>query len=492
LGLHSGPLTLDPYRHDEVVTRSFLGHVYEGLVGFDAEMALVPLLARHWESPDDLTWRFGLRPGVRFHDGRELTSHDVVASFERARALADDRVSGYLVAVASVRALDALTVELVTVKPYPILLNKLASLVILPAGIGDEPITHPVGTGPYRFVGGAAGGGRWQLEANPDYWRGPPVFRRLEIHAVADGEERVARVLAGELDLVHEVPASAAASLAGDRDVRLVSRPSLTVTYLHLAADRPPFADPRVRRAVSLAIDRAAFVANDFGGFGAPLGQLVTPNVFGHLRHLVPPPRDLASSRSLLAAAGVKTPLSFELELRAGRPYRTLVRQLEEAGFAVRPVVRPWGEMYQRLLAGEVTAYLGGWSCLSGDASDLFDAVLHSRAATGGYGTNNFSRYANPELDLLIAASSSAWRMAERADLLAQAMELAVSDVALVPIATQHNLYAMRSDLAWQPRLDGAVLVQEMGWASGPPPPPSPEPVAAPGRSLSRPAAGPR
>src|SRR6202158_2230596 len=156
LVFHSGPQGLDPHLHDEAATHWVLYNVYDSLVTFDADIHVRPALASGWDNPDDLTWRFRLRPGVHFQDGRPLAAADVVVSLERARSHPRSKMSGYLVEVAAVRAVDPLTVEVQTRRPYPILLNKLTFIAIVPR---DAPplIAKPVGTGPYRFVAYAPG-----------------------------------------------------------------------------------------------------------------------------------------------------------------------------------------------------------------------------------------------------------------------------------------------------------------------------------------------
>ncbi|HXO42293.1 MAG TPA: ABC transporter substrate-binding protein, partial [Thermoanaerobaculia bacterium] len=118
IALHSDPLTLDPHLRNEALTYSVMRNLYEGLTAFDAEMRIGPALAASWENPNDLTWVFHLRPGVRFHDGRELTADDVVWSIERARTLPASGFGSYVVAVDQVRARDRHTVELTTRRPY--------------------------------------------------------------------------------------------------------------------------------------------------------------------------------------------------------------------------------------------------------------------------------------------------------------------------------------------------------------------------------------
>lgn len=458
VGLHSAPLTLDPHLHDEAVTRSILGNLFEGLTAFDREMKIVPALAERWENPSDLVWRFHLRRGVTFHDGRPFAARDVVASLERALHHPGSKLSGYLVAVSGVRALADHTVEITTSRPYPILLNKLTFVPVVPAG-SPPTISRPVGTGRYRFDGYEEGR-VMRLRAHEAHLDGPPPHAAAELHFESDNHARLTRRLAGELDLVHEVAPQEAAATDAAEGHRLAARSGLLVLYLHLRVDRPPFDDPRVRRAVDLALDRRRLVRDMLAGQGTPATQMVSPQVFGYAPQLPATPYDPAAARRLLAEAGHAGGLELELEHRRGRNVGALVAQLAAVGFRVRPVARPWMEMYPRLAGGEVTLYLGGWSCASGDASDLFDSMVHSRDPLRGYGDSNFNGYASPQLDRLIEASATL-DMQERRDTLHVAMRRLRDELPVVPLVVPYALYGVAEELLWEPRLDSRIFLWE-------------------------------
>src|SRR5579863_10398793 len=138
IALHADPLTLDPHLRNELLTFSVLRNFYEALTAFDAGTKVGPALAESWENSNELTWIFHLRRGVHFHDGREFTARDVVWSFDRARGSLGSNVGSYLVAIERVQELDPHTIQITTRRPYPILLNKLAFVFIVPAGSPPE------------------------------------------------------------------------------------------------------------------------------------------------------------------------------------------------------------------------------------------------------------------------------------------------------------------------------------------------------------------
>ncbi|HYL05049.1 MAG TPA: ABC transporter substrate-binding protein [Thermoanaerobaculia bacterium] len=461
LVFHSDPQGLDPHLHDEVATHWVLDNVYDALVTFDADMHVRPTLAVAWDNPDDLTWRFQLRPGVRFQDGRPLAAADVVVSLERARSHPQSKMSGYLVEVAAVRAVDPHTVEVQTRRPYPILLNKLTFIAIVPR---DAPprIVKPLGTGPYRFVSYAPGRGL-ELAVFDGGWRAAEELEpRVSIGFESVAAKRVERLTSGRADLIAEMPSQYADRVKSAPGCAVRSAGGLAVNYLQPRVDAPPFSDPRVRRAISLAVDREELVRAMLHGRGAPAGQMVGPKVFGYAPELQPPRRDLAAARQLLAAAGFPGGLDAVLEYRDGQEVAALRAQLAEAGIRLRLRPRPWSELYPRLLRGQVAFYYGSWQCSSGDASDLFDNKVHTRDKARGYGDSNSNGYGNPALDKLIESSGATLNMNERRRILESAMRLLDADLPLIPLAIPFNLFGVRTTLAWAPRLDARIQVAGM------------------------------
>ena len=460
------PATLDPHRQDDVVSASALSNVYEGLTAFDAEMTVHPALAERWESVDDLVWRFRLREGVRFHDGRPLEAADVVASLERARRLPGSQAAPYLVSVASVSSSGPGLVEVRTRWPCAILLKKLAHVAVLPRDAPAE-VTAPVGTGRYRWLGPAAGAEGVELEAFDGHREGPPPARRVSLLAVADNARRRDMLLSGEVDVALQVAPPDVAALEASRACRVLRRTTLSVSYLALRNDRPPFSDRRVRRALSLALDRQAWVEASRLGLGEVRGQLVDPHVVGFDPTLPPPRRDLAAARRLLAEAGHAAGLEVDLEARQGLAVQGLAEQAAEAGIRVRPVGRPWPELMARLSAGRVTMYYGGFLCPTGDASDLLDSALHTPDPARAYGGTNFFGCSSPELDRLVERANASFDPRERLALLQRAMRVVSEEVPLVPLHTPVNAYALRAGLDWRPRLDGFFRAAEVA-AGGP------------------------
>jgi peptide/nickel transport system substrate-binding protein len=454
IALGSAAFTLDPHA-GELLTLSVLRNLYDSLTAFDAGNRVGPALAESWENPDELNWIFHLRRGVSFHDGRELTARDVLFSFERARRSPTSEIGAYLVAIERVLALDPYTVEITTRRPDPILLNKIAFVLVVPA---DSPpvIVRPVGTGPYRLAADEPGK-RLALRAFDRHWGGAPPEQAVELLPIPDHDARIKGLLDGDLDIVAEPGFAELARIRAARGCRIAKQArSLGVTYLLVRSDRRPLDDLRTRRALSLALDRGELVRTALHGEGVPLGQMVTGNVFGFAPDIRPPAASPATARALLAAAGHAGGLDLELQIRPGaRPeLDALARQLLSAGIRVHALERPL-----EAFSPDADLSFASWFCLSGDASDFFDAMAHSPTAESGYGAGNFTHYRNRELDALIEGSESTLDLLARRTQLEHAMRVLMADFVFIPLYSTPILYGTRDTVDWQPRSDDLILV---------------------------------
>lgn len=459
VAVHNDPISLDPQGQNEVLTYSILANLFDALTTFDAEMHVGPNLAAGWENPDERTWVFNLRADARFHDGRPVEADDVVFSLERARRPRSN-MAAFLVEVETIRALGPRTVRVTTRRPFACLLNKLAFVFVVPRGAPDV-ITSPVGSGAYRFV--AFDRGRFlKLEPFPGDWRADPARLPLEFVPVRDPEERARRLLAGQVDVVQDMSSSDVARVQSSPACRVVTRSGSVVEYLHLMYGDPRFADRRVREAIHVGLDRRRLVKMMVDDYGEPAGQMAPPGVFGYDPTIEVPERDLARARRLLAEAGQHDGLPVALELRVGRQGEEIARQLEEIGLHVTLAVSPWPEMYERLKQRRVPFYYGGVAAPSADASDIFDSFVHTRVEPQGYGSSNFNAYTNPDLDAVIEASATTLNLLSRRALLQRSMRLLMQDLYVVPLIVRTDLYGMRREVAWQPRLDRLLLGREM------------------------------
>ncbi len=467
--------TLDPHRHDDSVTHSVLANVFEPLVTFDPQMRVVPAIAEGWSNPNDLTWRFQLRPRVRFHDGQPLTSRDVKFSLERARRL---RSAPNLETLVKIDAVDDSTLEIGTSVPEPVLLNKLAGVGIVPAGVPEE-ITVPIGTAAYSF-GSWEPGKVLRLVANDRYWGGAPLLREARFRVLPDAAARAEALAKGELHLARELKRT---DLEGaGRGVRFVSHPGLVVVLLGARVDLPgPLQSREVRQAIYFAIDPEDLVETS-GVDAMPVDQVVPPSVFGYLPGGGEPRPDPERARELLRRAGLAGGFDVTLDVpEAFAPSvgRVLTEQLARVGIRTTVVGLPWSALSARLEQRESPFFSIGWSC-NGDASHLFDALLHTRQGRSR-GVSNFGGYANPRLDAAIERAGGILSPARRLEALHEAMRIALDDLPLIPLFNRRRTYGVDARLRFEPRLNGQVILRELSWGGAPAPGPEAAGASRPG-----------
>ncbi len=348
---------LDPGFIREAAT--IVDNIFDTLVRRDREMNLVPGLATGWTALDETTWRFTLREGVEFHNGEPFGAEAVKFTVERVLDPDNNAPTiSYVRTIDRVEIVDPLTVDVITRAPDPLLparMSRYPTYVVPPrhlAEIGRGGFaSHPVGTGPYRFE-------EWvrddhlTLVANPDYWRGAPAVRRVTWRAIPDDIARVAALMAGEVDLIERVPVDQVPLIVGHPEARVdqVAHGGLVV-YLGVKTDTAPFDRVQVRKAISMAIDRATIVERILKGYATATGTQVAPFDFGFVE-IAPDPYDPVHARELLAQAGVDE--GVEVRLQVPRRYmkgaeigQILAEQLNAVGFRIALEVPEWSGYIQ-------------------------------------------------------------------------------------------------------------------------------------------------
>lgn len=420
---------VDPAAFNGVVGNRLLALVYEGLTAFAADGGVAPALATRWETPDQgRTWRFHLRPGVRFHSGRPLTAADVEATFRavlkaRRPSLSapfldklvgrDDFVNGRSDRLSGFVAVDSLTFDLrfttqvATFPFYPFFIFDSGA----PAQWGaDWHGKHSGGTGPFRLASWRRGQ-EARLEANPDYWGPRPAIDLLRLLAVPSVETALAMFEAGELDFVtvSEPAHRLVASNPRYRDLLQVA-PRKQMRFIGMnGALYPPFADPRVRKAVSLAIDRRAVIDGVYGGLAvmapgygvASLAPDAAAGEFPVIAHEYDP----EAAQRLLAEAGYPggrglPPVEMTVldSLRTETSYYA-AQMSAVLGMSVKLRVLDRAGMNSAANAGTLPLFAAGWTADFPEPLTYLEALWHSASPF------NQIRWRDPAYDALIDAA---------------------------------------------------------------------------------------
>jgi peptide/nickel transport system substrate-binding protein len=475
--------TLDPHTFSETVTASLLNNIMEPLVKLDRNLNIdrEGSLARGWTNPDDRTWRFHIRPGVRFHNGFALTAFDVKASIERAKNHPLTDIGGGLGNIASIVAEDDTTLCISMKEPSAILIPILSDCLIMPKEQAekwkDDQIDEtPVGTGPYTLASWERGE-TVELASFDDYWGGLPEFERVSVRAVKDPQARVDLITSGKADLVVDIPVEMVESVRKQQGVKVIAQEGLRVIYLGFDVGREespfvsavpnPFKDRRVREAIARAIDEEKIVREILQGYGRPATQFCAPGVFGFNPELDRIPFDPVRARELLAEAGYADGFSLTLHCPNNRYVQDeetgamIAEHLRNIGLDVTFEPLPKEIFLPGVAERKYSLFLVGWDCPEGDASTVFVDCLHSMDG-GEYGYFNAGDYRNEALDALIDSIETSMDPLERAQLLEEAQELGMRDIPWVPLHIEVNLYGVRDDLIFAPRLDKQVFLSEI------------------------------
>jgi peptide/nickel transport system substrate-binding protein len=264
--------SMDPYKDNSVVGLEMQGHVFDPLVDFRGpDFTATPLAAERWENPDPTTWRFFLRKGMKYHDGKELTADDVKFSFELAQAspTAKSKVAN----VVDVQVVDRHTVELKTSGPAASLLANLPFVYIVPKADyqtkGAEAFGQkPVGSGPYRLERWEKGQ-RMVLTAFDGYWGGKRSPARIVVRPITEGSTRLAELLTGGVDVIQDLPVENVKQVRENKELAVVQSKGIRQIFFPINARADtPLKDKRVRQAINLAIDRDTIVRDVLQGFG--------------------------------------------------------------------------------------------------------------------------------------------------------------------------------------------------------------------------------
>jgi peptide/nickel transport system substrate-binding protein len=320
IGINAEPGTLDPHHTaGSIVGNRYFGFVFDALTEVDTNGRLGPMLATHWQA-EGATWRFRLRPGVAFHDGSIMSADDVVYSLERLLFSAQESAirASFLPYVTSIRAVGPLEVEIVTPAADPLLPLRLASpnAAIMPRAateaLGFDAVqTAPIGAGPYRVVE-VRGGDRTVLEAHAVYWGGVPPVAGVTLRVIPETATRVAALQSGEVDMATTLPPDLLDQVARTNGLRVDDVLLNNFMHIYFNTTTGLTADVRIRRALSLSIDRQLLADALWAGRVRVMSDYFLPTEFGF-----DPARgafrfDPEAAKAELAAAGYAgEPLRF-------------------------------------------------------------------------------------------------------------------------------------------------------------------------------------
>jgi peptide/nickel transport system substrate-binding protein len=472
-------LTLDPHSQNHATTNSILQHTYEGLTRYNKQYQAEPCLATSWKQLSDTQWRFNLRKGVKFHDGSPFTADDVVFSFGRINQK-QGTMQIYVTGIKEVVKVDDYTVDFILSGPVPILLRNIVDFRIMSKSWSEKHRSQNVqdyakkeetyasrntnGTGPYVIKG-------WSPDKEITFtyhkgWWGKLDGNVTEVvyNPVKADATRVSALLAGDVDLVTDVPVQDVERLRKDAKLKVLDGHEVRTIFIGMdqhndelkysnVKGKNPFRDVRVRRALNMAVDREAIKRVVMRGMSIPAGIMVAPGVHGYSKDidivLKPDPN---GARKLLAEAGYPDGFEFQLDcpnnryVNDERICQALVGMWAKAGLKVRLNSIPFANFIPKILNFDSTAYLLGWGVATFDAQYSLQSLVRTKT-TGADGNFNQGRISDPKLDTTIDAIKIATDPKARDALLREALVATRDQHYYVPIHHQLRPWAMKKSV---------------------------------------------
>jgi peptide/nickel transport system substrate-binding protein len=449
VGQGDEPSTLDPPNHWTTADSAIGAHIFDTLVDIQGpELQMQGIIAERWENLSPTVWRFHLRPSLKTHDGGELRAEDVKYSLELAMD-PKSKTHGYATDIASVSVVDPLTVDVVTHEPTASLLVSLSTLFIAPKAarerVGSEAFgTQPIGSGAYRLVNWQRGQ-QIELEANPDWWRGPPQPRRLIFRLLKDPSTRIAELRTGGVDIVYGIPLPEIASLASGPDTQLIqAKGARTISY-PFNATKPPFDDLRVRQAMNYAVDREAIVKTILQGNASVLTGPFTEGTLGYDPAQKPWPYDPQKARELLAQAGYANGLEASWTVTDGvflkdrEIAEAVTGQLAAVGIKITLLPTERAKSQADILSGNFALSTSAWGASYDPIRMLAWYYLGEKAALPDVKLPEMIKRATTELDA-----------AKREQVFREIFRYHVDNALWLYIHAQDELWAKRSDVDFQ------------------------------------------
>ena len=493
IGLQAQVTAMDPHYHNLSPNNSLLLHVFEPLVKRDANQKLVPALALSWKAVDDLTWEFKLRKNVRFHDGSPFTADDVVFSYARAPAVPNSPSSfaTFVKPIVETKVVDPHTLVFRTATPHVLLPSDLASVYIISKRHGEKAATEDynsgkaaIGTGPYKFAEYVPNQ-RVVLKANYAYWGGEEPWDKITFKILTNPAARVAALLSGDVQMIDSVPTADIAKLSKDKNVNLFDKVSNRVIYVHMnqsteksppfvfdksgkPLDKNPFRDARVRKALSMAINRDAIADRIMEKKGVPAGQLLPDIFYGTSRKLKPARHDPEGAKKLLAEAGY--PGGFALTIHGpnnryindDKIAQAIAQFYTRVGLDVKVETMPANVYFTRATKLEFGYMVLGWGTESGEQGSAMRSLLATHDTAKGMGVNNRGRYSNREFDKVLEQALVTMDDKKREGLIQQAAEIVMGDTGLIPIHYEVSTWATAKGFRYTPRTDQYTLATDL------------------------------
>ncbi|MCK4207094.1 ABC transporter substrate-binding protein [Brucella pituitosa] len=485
IALSAPPTTVDPHLQSNAPNNALAMNIFDAIVTNDPTSKSVPGLASEWKVIDDTHWEFQLRPDVVFSDGTPVTVDDLIASLNRATTI--ESTSSFRTYTRAIKTMSADGTKLLieTTGPEPLLPNSLSRIRIISAKYKDAPSADfnsgkaAIGTGPF-ILEQYVPGNRITLVRNEKYWGEKPPYDRVELQIISDDAARLAALLSGDFDLIEEMPFSGVSRVKSSSDFKVISGVSSRLVYMSMDQfrdvspfikdksgkdlDKNPLKDVRVRKALSMAINREGIVRQIMEGNAQAASQFLPKGAPGTSQDIDIEKYDVAAAKALLAEAGY--PDGFRMTIHGpndryvndGRIVQAVAQMLTRIGIDTTVEVMPWSVYAGRNGKSDFSFNLSSWGVNTGETSNPMTALTATPDKEKGLGGSNYGRYSNPKVDETLAKAKATLDDTKRNELLGENSKIIFTDHAILPLHHEVVLVGAKKNVDYTTRADQYTL----------------------------------
>jgi peptide/nickel transport system substrate-binding protein len=467
--LASYPASLDPGLQYDTDSYSVYRNIFDQLLHRDPTThKIVPWLATSWKQEGQKTWVFTMRAGVKFSDGTPMTAADAAFSIQRILdpKLASQQNANFSAIASATGSGNTLTIT--TKYPSPTLLSYLTTLSVVPMAdvkkVGNAAFNlHPIGSGPYTFSSSIPGS-QVVLKRNDAWWGAKPQIADVTFRAVPSAASRVADLKSGKADIADSMTPDSATQLKGSSGLQVLSAPTERVSYLAFNTIKGGATnDPKVRQAISMAIDYTSLISELEQGYAKPVNSVLTPLAVGYPTALPGYTYNKAQAKALVKQAGAagKTIVMATSPTYDPQIVQSIQANIQDIGLKVsiqntdqatylKKVQSPthdWGSIR-----------FGQWSCACLDADGVAYPLFHTGTI--------WSSYSNPQFDSLVDSARQTIDPAARTKDYAQAYAILAKDLPGIGLFQIDAIYGASTKLTWTPDAQQSFFVADMKLAS--------------------------